>query len=81
MSKGSARVQFYDKLGNHDLIDDSVSSQNPETGFVWSNGMFARRKMFRLGRSVETYSSRQFDRANGRDGSVVQNVQAVQNDR
>jgi hypothetical protein len=48
-SKGSARRARYDKLGNRDLIDDSVSTQNIETGFVSSTGMFNRRKMFRLG--------------------------------
>ena len=48
-SKGSARLQCYDKSGNRDLIDDSVSTQNIETGFVSSTGMFTRRKMFRLG--------------------------------
>jgi hypothetical protein len=45
-SKGSARVQCYDKLGNRDLIHDSVSIQNIETGFVSSTGMLTRRKMF-----------------------------------
>ena len=45
-SKGSARLRRYDKLGNRDLIDDSVSSQNIQTGFVSSTGMFNRRKMF-----------------------------------
>jgi hypothetical protein len=43
-SKGSARVRDYDKLGNQDLIDDSVSTQNIETGFVSSTGMFNRKK-------------------------------------
>ena len=45
-SKGNARLRRYDKLGNRDLIDDSVSSQNIQTGFVSSIGMFNRRKMF-----------------------------------
>jgi hypothetical protein len=35
-SKGSARLQCYDKLGNPDLIEDSASTQNTETGFVSS---------------------------------------------
>ncbi len=37
-------MQGYDKLGNQDLIDDSVSTQNVETGFVSSTGMFIRKK-------------------------------------
>jgi hypothetical protein len=45
-SKGSARLQCYDNLGNRDLIDDSVSIPNIETGFVSSIGMLTRRKMF-----------------------------------
>ena len=40
-SKGSARVQRYDKPGNRDLTNDRASTQNIEASFVSSNLMLS----------------------------------------
>src|SRR5882724_2494224 len=77
-SKGSARVQCYDKSGNRDLIDDSVATQNIETGFVSSTGMLTRRKMFDWGGACRLIL---LTNSIALTEGTVQIVQAVQSDR
>jgi len=71
----------YDKLGNRDLIDDSVATQNIETGFVSSTGMFTRRKMFDWGGACRLILLANSIALTEETVQVVQSVQAVQSDR
>jgi hypothetical protein len=43
-SKGSAKMQRYDKLGNRDLIDDSISTQKTRLVLFRSPGCSAEEK-------------------------------------
>jgi hypothetical protein len=43
-SKGSARVRRYDKLGNRDLIDDSISTQKTRLVLFRSPGCSTEEK-------------------------------------